>query len=234
MLFALFICVCFVSADYKQDIYEAFVTRNMGKWKATIDKMEAAAPQTQALQLELINYQYGYIGWCLGEEKNKEAKHYLEKAEAAVSRLIKKNDNDSQMHAYMAAFYGFKVNLSPIKAPVLGPKCLEHAELALSKDKKNPFAYLQYGNALYFRPKLFGGSKEKALAYYLKAEQLMSSLDVKNDWNYLNVLAQIVLAYQETDQHQKVDQYFRKALTIEPRFTWVKEGLLPKLKAMEQ
>jgi tetratricopeptide (TPR) repeat protein len=233
-LFLWFLCVGLVFAGYKRDVYEAFVTKDMVKWKVTMDKMEASSPLTQAQLLELMNYQYGYIGWCLGEDKNQEAKKYMEKAEAAALLLIKRQYKESQAHAYLAAIYGFKVSLSPLKAPTLGPKCLEQVELALSKDKQNPFAYLQYGNALYYRPKLFGGSKEKAMPYFLKAEQLMLATDVKDDWNYLNVLALIGLGYLETGQPKKADQYFKKALELEPRFAWVKDELVPKLRTLER
>lgn len=230
----LFLCIALAFAGYKRDIYEAFVTKDMASWKVAMDKMEASAPLTQAQLLELINYQYGYIGWCLGEDKNQEAKKYLDKAETAALLLIKKQYKESQAHAYLAAIYGFRVSLSPLKAPTMGPKCLEQVELALSQDKQNPFAYLQYGNALYYRPKLFGGSKEKAMPYFLKAEQLMVAQDVKDDWNYLNVLALIGLGYLETGQPKKADQYFKKALALEPRFAWVKDELVPKLRTLER
>ncbi len=233
-LVLIFLCVALALAGYKHDIYEAFINKDMASWKIAMDKMEASASLTQAQVLELINYQYGYIGWCLGADKNQEAKKYLDKAEAAALLLIKKQYKESQAHAYLAAFYGFRVSLSILKAPTMGPKCLEQVELALSKDKQNPFAYLQRGNALYYRPTLFGGSKEKAIPYFLKAEQLMVAHDVKEDWNYLNVLALIGLGYLETGQPKKADQYFKKALALEPRFSWVKDELVPKLRKLER
>lgn len=223
-----------IQAGYKSEIYEAYVHSDMARWKVVMDKMEASAPLTQAQLLELINYQYGYIGWCLAEDKNQEAKKYIDKAEAGALLLLKKQYRESQAHAYLAAIYGFRISLSPLKAPVIGPKSLEQAEMAMSKDKQNPFAYLQIGNALYYRPKLFGGSKEKALPYYLKAEQLMAATDIKDDWNYLNLLALIGVGYLETDQPQKADVYFTKALKLEPRFSWVKDELVPKLRKISK
>ncbi len=232
LLFSL--CAMLAQASYKSEIYEAYVKKDMPRWKLIMERLENVPSRTQAQVLELINYQYGYIGWCLSEDRNEEAKKFIDKVESAALLLEAQNYKVSQANAYLAAIYGFRVSLTPIKAPILGPKSISHAELAMKQDKNNPFGYIQYGNALYYRPKLLGGSKQKALTYFLKAEQLMNGPASKGDWNYLNLLALIGLAYLETDQPKKAEGYFEKALKAEPRFTWVKEELLPKLRNLEK
>ena len=52
-----------LSAQYKQEIYKAYIGNKMDKWKTTIDEMEANQKKSAEFLLELINYQYGYIGW---------------------------------------------------------------------------------------------------------------------------------------------------------------------------
>jgi hypothetical protein len=222
----------FVFASYKVDIYQAFVTADMTKWKQTIDKMEKEPTKTSVLLLELVNYQYGYIGWCLGVKREKEAQAYLEKAEKSVELLASKSYKPAVMHAYKSMFFGFRVMMAPIKAPILGVKCLNNNETAMKLDKSNPFVVMQYANILYYKPKMFGGSKEEALQYYIKSEKLMEANPalIENDWNYLNLLATISRIYQQTGQSEKSKAYIEKALQIEPRFTWIKNDRRPSLK----
>ena len=77
-------------------------------------------------------------------------------------------------------------------------------------------------------PAVFGGSKKKALGYYLKAEKLMTSGNVENDWNYLSTLTLIAGAYEELGNYEKAETYYLKILSISPQFTWVKNNLYPK------
>ena len=60
-------------ANYRSDIYQAYISKDMGKWKNIIDQMEKETSKTNAFVLEWINYQYGYIGWCLGTDRKEEA-----------------------------------------------------------------------------------------------------------------------------------------------------------------
>lgn len=219
-----------LQADSKASIYNAYLNKDMAAWKTAMTALERVQPKTLPQVLELVNYQYGYIGWCLGVDRKSEAKQWMEKGEANLALLAKQAYQPSQVNAYKAAFIGFRLGLTPLKAPVLGPKSLELTELAIKQDKNNPFGYLQLGNGLYYRPKVFGGSKEKAMTYYHKAERLMEADGTTKDWNYLNLLALIGMAYQDMGQTDKAEAYYQKALRVEPRFTWVKDELYPLLK----
>lgn len=234
--FLLFCSIMFAQANYRADIYKAYISKDMGKWKLLIDQMGKETGKTNAFVLEWINYQYGYIGWCLGTDRNQEAVKYLKSAESNVEYLIARSYKPSHINAYKAAFYGFRISLSKIKAPIFGPKSLSCCELAMKQDKTNPLGFLQYGNALYYMPKLFGGSKTEAMAYYLKAEKLMEAQpdNIQGDWNYLNLLALIGMGYQETGHMDLAGKYFAKALQVEPQFTWIKKELIPALKKHEK
>ena len=57
---------------------------------------------------------------------------------------------------------------------------------------------------------------------------------LKNNWNFLNLLATIINAYYEIGNYGKAKQYCIKTLEIEPNFDWVKNVLYPKtLKKLE-
>lgn len=219
-------------AGNQQTIYEAFVKGDMQRWKNTIDKMQEKSSPSSSFLLELINYQYGYIGWALGNEKEDEAEKYLNLAEENLEKIGKKNTYRSEYHSYKAAFLGFRIGLSNWKAPFLGPKSIENAEKAIALGKTNPMAYLENGNIQFYMPKAFGGSKAEAIGYYLIAQKLMerSSKYTSQNWNYLNLLVIIAKAYHKIGQKAKAKAYYEKILAIEPEFLWVKNELYPKAK----
>lgn len=220
-----------VFASYKTHIYTAYVQDDMPKWKRVIDKMEQQPDKSDAFRLELINYQYGYIGYCLGLEKDNEAERYLDLAEAHLEVLEDKGLYASEVCAYKSAFYGFEIGLWPWKAPLVGGKSLGEAKEAMKLDSTNPNGFLQYANVQFYMPAAFGGSKSEAISYYLKALRLTEKqgFAVRNNWNYLSLLCTIGQAYETTGDYRKAKQYYKLALQKEPRFKWVKDELLPEL-----
>ena len=101
----------------------------------------------------------------------------------------------------------------------------------MEQDDKNPMGFIQYGNAQFYMPPIFGGSKKEALEYFLKALNLMEQDKSKlaNDWNYLSLLALIGRSYEETEQFDKAEFYYNKSLKAEPNFLWVIDELYPQL-----
>ncbi len=219
-----------LSAQYKQDIYNAYITNNMEVWKTTIDEMEAKEKKSEELLLELINYQYGYIGWCIGNNEKKQAKEYLKLAEDNLKSLEKTSLYPSYVDAYKSAFYGYTIGLSKLKAPFVGPKSINAAKKSMEENPNNPYGFIQYANAQFYMPPVFGGSKTEALEYYKQAKTIMEKdpVDMKNDWNYLSLLTNMAEAYTEIKEYDKAEQYFKNILKIEPNFLWVKNELYPK------
>lgn len=219
------------ASSYQQEIYQAYISNDMLRWKKNMDEMQLKEKKTFSFVLELLNYQYGYIGWCLGNENKKEAEKYLKLAQQNIQLLEKKSHKMSYIYSYKSALYGFQIGLSILKAPYLGPKSIEFAELAMKTDDNNPYGYIQYANAQYYMPAAFGGSKSLAIDYYIKAQTIMEKqAEIQFNWNYLNLLAVIGNAYYETKDYQKALYYYEKALKIEPGFLWVKNGNYLKIK----
>ena len=181
--------------------------------------------------LELTNYQYGYIGWSIGNNKNKEAYKYLYLAEDNLKILEKARYKASIVNSYRSAFYGFRISLNVLKAPFIGPKSLKCAKLAMKQDEMNPFGYIQYGNCQLYMPGVFGGSKSEALVNFKKAEQIMehNGLQLAEDWNYLSLLTAIGQSYLKLKNYKLAKFYYDKVLRVEPRFLWVKNELYPEL-----
>lgn len=214
----------------KTAIYNAYISGDMAAWKKMMDQMQQQPTKTTEFLAELVNYQYGYIGWCIGNNKEDEAKHYLDLAEKNLEILQRRNYSPSEINAYESAFYGFKIGLSTWKAPILGPKSVKHAELAIKQDADDPMGYIMYGSSQYHMPAVFGGSKEEAIRYFEKAQHLMEqdSAQIKQNWNYLDLLTKIAQSYDEIKNYPIAKAYFEKIIQIEPDFLWVKNELYPK------
>ena len=179
--------------------------------------------------LELINYQYGYIGFCLGNNDKNQVKKYLKLAENNLERLKKTSLYPSYVSAYKSAFYGFSIGVNKMKAPFIGPKSVNAAQESIEQNPDNPFGFIQYANAQFHMPSVFGGSKTEAINYYQKAQVIMEKDPIikKNDWNYLNLLTNLAEAYIEIKEYNKAEAYFQLILKVEPKFTWVKDELYP-------
>lgn len=237
VLIVIFFSFLAVKANFKADIYKSYIYGDMKKWKQIIDKMEkdkvSVTPQAaqSAHILELLNYQYGYIAWCLGTDREDEAEDYLDIADENVKILEGRKFNMSMVNGYEAAFYGYRIGLNNFKAPFYGPKSFKCAENAINLNKKNPFGYIQYANIQFYMPSTFGGSKTEAINYYRKAETLMeqNKKEILNDWNYINLLATIANSYVEINQLEKAKSYYEKILKVEPQCQWVKNTLYPQL-----
>ncbi len=203
----------------------------MANWKRIIDRMEGLKNKGPDLMIELVNYQYGYIAWCIGNKKIDEAKYYLELAEKNISILSKDINNLSMVNSYKAAFYGYRIGLNNLLAPFLGIKSIDCAKLAIKIDQENPLGYVQYANIQFYMPSVFGGSKEEALTYYLKAMELMEKnvSDIKENWNYLSLLTVIAQSYSYLNDFKSSIFYLEKILKLEPEFSYVKNELYPKV-----
>jgi tetratricopeptide (TPR) repeat protein len=69
------------------------------------------------------------------------------------------------------------------------------------------------------------------LEKYLQALSLAEAgkWQIKQNWNYLNLLATLVDAYYELKEYQEAAAFCRKALEVEPQFEWVRNTLYPKI-----
>ena len=123
----------------------------------------------------MVNYEYGYIAWCIGNDSKDEARKYLELAEENLEKLKNADNFEAEYHAYTAAFYGFKIGLSLWRAPFYGPKSMNEAETAFKTDSSSFNANMELGNIWSNMPEMFGGSDEKALKYYLRALEILES-----------------------------------------------------------
>jgi tetratricopeptide (TPR) repeat protein len=217
--------------SYRSEIYYAYVNDKMELWKGVIDRMNAVPEKTDEFLLELVNYQYGYIGYCLGAEKKNEAREYLELAQENINILEKHNYRLPLVNAYNAAFCGFRIGINVLSVPYNGFRSIEYAKKAIELDAGNYLAYVQYGNIQFYMPKSFGGSKKEGVDYYNKAREILEKdkKGLAEDWNYLALLVVIGQSYTYLGDYNSAKAVYDYTLRFEPGFTYVRDELYVQL-----
>ena len=218
--------------DYQSRIYSAYIQNDMNSWKTVMDEIEANYETSlgTALLYELVEAEYGYVGYCISVKRKKEARILLEKAEDHLQLLLKDYKDDPRVLSLQGAFYGLRISLTPLKAPVYGKKSMEANHRALQLGPSEPQAWMEKANIEFYKPAVFGGSKKEAVPLYKKAVRLYESdpQRTSQNWLYMNCLAGLGIAYEETGQIQDAGEVYRKLLILEPSFSWIRDDLYPQ------
>jgi tetratricopeptide (TPR) repeat protein len=226
-----------LNATYRSEVYSAYINNKMDQWKSVIDRMDKITDKNNDLLVELVNYQYGYIGYCIGFNKKDEARKYLSAAQKNLEILERNKYNPAVIDAYKSAFYGFRIELSPLTAPVNGLKSIEHAKKSIKLDPDFYFGYIQQGNIQFYMPTAFGGSKKEALEHYMKAKNLLERdpSEVSGNWNYMSLLIVIGQTHTYLKDYESAKKIYEDILNTEPGFSYVRDDLYPGLlKKMEK
>jgi tetratricopeptide (TPR) repeat protein len=233
IIFILVIIMCCgkLTASYRSEIYYAYISNKMELWKNVIDRMDAMPDKSNEFILELVNYQYGYIGYCLGYNKKSDARKYLDLAQKNIDILEKRGYKLSVLDAYKSAFCAFKMGLNIFSVPINGLKSIEYAKSAIKIDRENYFGYVQYGNIEFYMPSSFGGSKKEGIDFYLKAKEILEKniANTKENWNYLSLLIVIGQSYYYLNDYASAKAVYESILLLEPGFIYVRDELYPQL-----
>jgi len=220
---------------WRNQIYDAYVLNNMPQWDRTVRAINVAYGRNPSSELlyDLLLAQYGLIGYYLGNNENSKAEPLLSKAEQLLEELKKNPGFQAEAHAFESAFFGYRIGLRPIRAVVMGPRSSRAAERALQANPRYARAWVEKGNINFFAPAPFG-NKSEAIKDYIKGIELMEArMHPSHRWLYLSTLVSLANAYEKTGDLPRAIQTLEKALRYEPRFKWVKDDMLPKLRAQQ-
>ncbi|HDR67568.1 MAG TPA: hypothetical protein ENN61_00805 [Bacteroidaceae bacterium] len=222
------------AGDFRLEIYNAYISGDMDQWKLVMDKMEREwnSNKDSELLFDLTEAYYGYIAWCISVKKRDMAREFLVKAEKNIELLLASNPSWPDVYSIKGALYGLRVGLEPLKAPVYGKKSVENNNRAIELGPSGPRGWMERANIEFYKPAIFGGSKNRAVPLYEKAVRLFEANRelMKKNWIYLNCLAGLANAYAETGAIRQADQVYRRILIIEPGFKWIKEDVYPNFK----
>ncbi|MEO9893273.1 tetratricopeptide repeat protein [Aurantibacter sp.] len=219
------------SITYRDSIYKAYSRGHMDKWLVLMNACEKSAGHDNvAEQMELLSYYYGYTAWLIGAEKHDTAEVYIDKSEAIIDRLLEDAPEDATLQAYKGAYIAFTIGISNLKAIYLGPKSMRYINKSIELDPENIQGNIEKGNSMYYRPSAFGGDKDEAIEYYIKAVESFEKQGlVINNWMYINTMTALGQAYEATNQIQKAKLCYEKIIRIFPNFMWVEDELYPDM-----
>ena len=215
----------------RQQLYKSFIAERMDQWGSLITDWEAiTVMDTEAEQLELANYCYGYIGYLLGVKRLTDAEIYLDKGQKMVDLVLEKNPKCAEAYAYKGAFLAFKISTDHSIAAILGPTSVYYIHKAYKLDSLNLQAVIDQANFFFYAPGFFGGDVKKAIPLYAQAVALMESTGLwKENWRYFNLMILLAKANDKAGKTEEAKKVYNRLLTIEPEFGWVKNRLLPDL-----
>ena len=156
--------------------------------------------------------------------------------EGAISNaeILEANKNFSaEGKILLSAIYMMKIATSSLSAVTLSPKIHSLLDEAQGINPAIPYSYAIRGMMKYNTPGIFGGSYEEALKNFNVAVKLLQNdEDVNNhnpDWGYVEMLAWIGRTQEQLDNNEAAHFTYKKALSVEPNFGWVRYSLLPEL-----
>ena len=143
----------------------------MTLWKAYVDTLN-----THSLNTNSLLYEYGYCGYVLEYDKP-HATPYILRFRAHV-QAQRENLPPGHYEMYMSAVYVYelrsKISIHPLKAMSLAKEATKLAP-------NDPLVLSYYGTCLFYAPKPFG-SKQEALEWFERAEQLFHAPQWKDCW----------------------------------------------------
>ncbi len=220
--------------EFREQIYRAYISGKMDRWKEIMEEMERRYRSTGNLELlyDLAEAEYGYIGWLISGKEKREARRMLERSEQRIELLLENNIKTARTYSILGAYFGYRVGLEPLRAPVYGPKSEEANQAALEAGPNEPQAWMERANIEYYKPAIFGGSKEAAVPLYEKAVRLYETDESRSHhyWLYLNCMTGLAMAYENTGSTGKAGDLYRRILRIEPDFLWVRDDLYPRFR----
>lgn len=207
----LFAIQVFAQSDYQLQIYNAYLTSDLEKWKQVLTDMEDEQAPSVRNRTNLLNAYYGYIGKCIDLGQLESAKTAEKKAQELCNNLIDEKGETGLLLAYRSALLAYRAHIDPIEMPFLGPQSISDAEKALNLIPENPLIHYMWGNIKYYAPEVAGGSKPEAIENYEKALSLMDEqLEMwDHNWLYPGLLKALHLAYQDNNQPKKAAQIGR-------------------------
>jgi tetratricopeptide (TPR) repeat protein len=160
---------------------------------------------------------------------------HLEESIFQLEAAVKLNNKFVEAYGLLSSCYGQKISLAPMLGMTLGPRAGMAMQAALQLEPNNPRVILLEAIGNYYKPPMFGGSKEGALAGFKRAAELFEKEQLKDplqpDWGKPEAYAWVGVALLDKNDHANARAALERALAIAPDYGWVKYQLYPKAAA---
>jgi len=231
-----------VSAQQALDkkMYEAYLSPNAEKqtWNSVVETLARNAddnPNDKQAHFRLAYARFGLLSAAIKVKDEKWFDEHYDEALTSLDRCLKLDKQWAEPHAVKGAIYGLKIGFSPMQGMFLGPKSSNLIDKAMKLNKESALIQKLYANSKLFTPEMWGGSLDEAIDAYEKSISLYEKQhdQLKYNWLYLDALAFLGQSYYKKGDYAKAVATYEKALAAEPAFVWVKQVLLPKVRATQ-
>lgn len=241
ILSILFSTVCIFADEFEDKIIKARDLLEEGYLSWNEAKMQESLAQFERLlflekEKYLVHYYLGLNSYRLAVFYNKDEDKSDKMTDMAINHLEesqKLNNTFAESYALLSSCYGLKIGMSPWKGMILGIKSGNLLDKAVSLEPDNPRVWLMKGISTNYTPKIFGGSKEKALEELKKAESCYENEKRINPilpgWGYDETFAWMGIILKELGKLEQAKIILEKGLKINPENGWIKYQLLPQI-----
>ena len=224
----------------KDAVQKAAITGDATALKAARELAQTAASQmTESNKKAAALYFVGYAHYSLVNLPSEKASSE-QSADAGITALeeaVKLYPAFADAHALLGSLYGQKAGGGMMAGMKYGQKSAVTMERAITLQPKNPRILMLEGISLYFKPAMWGGDKQKALANLQRACDLaeQGACAAKEatmpDWGHADVFAWKGMMFAKEEDIDNAKAAYERALQVQPNYAWVKYVLLPKLSA---
>jgi tetratricopeptide (TPR) repeat protein len=185
----------------------------------------------------LVYIEYSLLGMGFNPKYTGLFEKNIDSAMVHVDKIMEIKGFESEGNALAAAIYMMRIAKYPAEAASLSCKISGFIAVAEEKNQDNPRPYIIDGIMKYRTPEAFGGDKNEAINILKKSMTLFEkqkNIDsLMPDWGYLEAHAWLGQLLVEQESYDEAEFLYRKALSIEPEFGWIKYYLLPKLEKLK-
>lgn len=227
----LFSTITFGQSIFQQEIYQAFLSRDVKKWEAVTTKIEKATDLNKTSELlYLINSYYGWTSELIDAKLYQKAEENNAKVEKWIDNILEKEPNNALATNYKGVFISYRLSYNKTKVVSIGKQSLQLIKKAHSLDPNNAQILFDNGNAYYYPPKMLGGDKKVALKHYQKAITILEKQkNTRNNWIYVQLLMLEARCNDLLGNLTEAKKGYEKTLQIEPNFKIVRDKYYPEL-----
>lgn len=164
---------------YQASMQEA--QQKLASAKTETDFNKTSELYVSVAQTEKNNWlPYYYAGLCKALAaitlKNKNADVLCNQADTYIKKADSLNPNNSEIVVLKSLNYSARLNVNPKARAIKYNKHINQAnQTAIKLDNKNPRAYLQKAQSVFYSPEAFGGGAKKALPLFEEALEKFNS-----------------------------------------------------------
>ena len=185
---------------------------------AVFEEAAARDPHDHGLILHAALACYALLNVYEARKAADDALWALETGIRRAERAVRLNEQSSDGHRLLGEFYGRKIAYQGKASGVYwGPKSRKELLRALELDPGNARAHVGLGIWKLHTPRLFGGSREEAVAAFQQALELSPDSFEGHVW--------LGIAFRKQGRFEQAARMLRRALELSPENAWVRSEL---------